>query len=176
MRKSELIALVEEKEECLSGKDRYITLLQEEKRSLERECVTLQENNDKLAHDNGSMKNTLVSRDNTIARQREEIERADTSLRIYRDKCERMDRELYDTKHELDRVRSSNDTLLKLIEQLQPKENQNPVECEKGEWCNACVFNKSIKIYHNGQTIHKDICMKNCSCKEFAPVKESSDD
>lgn len=52
----------------------------------------------------------------------------------------------------------------------------NPVECEKGEWRKACTFNKKFPFFRDGDIVHLNICMKNCSCKEFAPVKESSDD
>lgn len=168
MKKKELMALLEERESIIEEQEIEIKRIRSEYDELFKQMTN-------LATENKSLKRSLEGKEDRISnleKLRDEVR--DEAEEFWRSN-KRLSRELEEAKAELDRTRSGNDTLLELVKTLQPKENQKPVKCEKGEWCKTCTFNKPVTFIRNGDRIYLDICMKNCSCNNFV-AKESSND
>ena len=178
MKKKELMALLKERESFienleieLKASNRIITDREKCMDLLRSRNNELYKQNTDLTNENKSLKRSLESKEGRISDTREELKLTQRRANELWETSERLSRELEEVKNELNRTRSGNDTLLGLVKTLQPKENQKPVKCEKGEWCAACQFNKKYAFKRDGITTHMNICMKNCSCNNFV-VKE----
>lgn len=179
MKKKELMALLEERESFIEEQEKELETLRrrfnEQDTALDRSFAEMKataKRNIDLTNENESLKRSLESKEDRISnlkKLRDEV--GDKAEELWRAN-ERLSRELKETKDELNRTRSGNDALLELVKTLQPKENQKPVKCEKGEWCKTCTFNKPVTFIRNGDRIYQDICMKNCSCNNFVAKED----
>lgn len=165
MRKSELIVLLENRESAFTEQENVIVRQKETLARLEHE-------NFELVNENESLKRSLESKDARISDLRKEIDYIRNKDEEFWRSNKQLSRELEETKDELNGTRSCNDTLLELVKTLQPKENQKPAKCEKGEWCVACHFNKQYTFFRNGKKERLNICMKNCSCNNFVAKED----
>lgn len=74
---------------------------------------------------------------------------------------------------EQDRTIEEQDTKLKDLGKAFAEATKAPPEgCKKGNWCQACVWNKNIVAIHYAYTGSIGICMKG-SCESFVQREET---
>lgn len=82
--------------------------------------------------------------------------------------------ELAKKEYQIRKLERDAKTYRDIIEKLQPDRSYTQTNmCKRGEWCNACVFNKVYTMSSYGNPIN--ICEKHLACEGFTPVKEGSD-
>ena len=111
---------------------------------------------------------------------RAEIDRLSSTLVEVKSELE-MTKRLYDSaKMSLAIEQENVKTLASILTEFQPREVQdNLATCQRGEWCDACVYHQIVRVDHGigygERTEDIDICMKGLACKNFVNKSERED-